>query len=99
LRVGHFIGMHGLQALPLFAAGLAILGAGRLDDRVRLRLVLLAAGGVRRAHRADHGSGVTRRPLLGPSCPMAVAAAGLLALLIGGSLMIMRTAIPVGANR
>jgi hypothetical protein len=30
---------------------------------------------------------------------MAVAAAGLLALLIGGSLMIMRTAIPVGANR
>jgi hypothetical protein len=44
LRVGHFIGMHGLQAVPLLAFALAYLGTRvvRLaDERVRVRLVLV----------------------------------------------------------
>ncbi|NUR72359.1 MAG: hypothetical protein HOU81_16210 [Hamadaea sp.] len=46
LRVGHFIGMHALQALPLFALALMLLGRrfGRLaDEQTRARLVLTAA--------------------------------------------------------
>ncbi|MEU8786792.1 hypothetical protein [Streptomyces sp. NPDC048637] len=48
LRIPHFVGMHALQALPLFLYGIEAL-AGRFtrlrDERVRLRLVLVAAGG------------------------------------------------------
>jgi len=47
LRIPHFVGMHALQLLPLFAIILGALG-GRTrllaDDRVRIRLVVVAAG-------------------------------------------------------
>lgn len=42
LRVGHFIGMHALQALPLLAA---VLAAVRLDPTTRTRIVVAAAAG------------------------------------------------------
>jgi hypothetical protein len=48
LRAGHFVGIHALQALPLFAMALALLARRyhRLRDvRRRSRLVLVAAGG------------------------------------------------------
>jgi hypothetical protein len=49
LRVPHFLGMHALQALPLFVIGLELL-ARRLgvlrSGRVRLHLVALAAVGI-----------------------------------------------------
>jgi hypothetical protein len=38
LRIGHFVGLHALQALPL----LAILLGRRFDERIRARLVLVA---------------------------------------------------------
>lgn len=47
LRISHFIGMHALQLLPLLVLVLAALAprfARLADERVRLRLVLLAAG-------------------------------------------------------
>ncbi|GGT45384.1 hypothetical protein [Streptomyces purpureus] len=47
LRIGHFVGMHALQALPLVLLLLAALAPRftRLrDDRVRTRMTLLAAG-------------------------------------------------------
>lgn len=47
LRIPHFIGMHALQLLPLFALGLGAL-AGRFpllgEETVRTRLVLVASG-------------------------------------------------------
>jgi hypothetical protein len=40
LRIGHFVGLHGLQALPLLA--FILLRFGRLDETGRARLVLVA---------------------------------------------------------
>jgi hypothetical protein len=48
LRIGHFVGMHALQALPLLAFALAALGRRyrRLaGERVRTRLISVAAAG------------------------------------------------------
>ncbi|MFD5094369.1 hypothetical protein ACFWMR_27465 [Amycolatopsis thailandensis] len=48
LRIPHFLGLHGLQALPLLALALGVLAARypRLrDDVVRLRLVVIAGVG------------------------------------------------------
>ena len=44
LRIGHFVGLHALQALPLLAFLLNRYLAGRLDERTRARLVLVAGG-------------------------------------------------------
>jgi hypothetical protein len=41
LRIGHFIGMHALQGLPLLAAGLAL--TSRWDVTTRVRVVRVAA--------------------------------------------------------
>jgi hypothetical protein len=48
LRIPHFIGMHALQVLPLFAIVLGALGRrwrALASDRTRLELVVLAIGG------------------------------------------------------
>ncbi|MFC5060641.1 hypothetical protein [Actinomycetospora atypica] len=47
LRIGHFVGLHALQALPLLALGLGFLAARVVvlrADTVRTRLVIVAAG-------------------------------------------------------
>lgn len=43
LRVSHFIGMHALQALPLFALGLRAAAGRQVTEGIRLRIVLTAA--------------------------------------------------------
>jgi hypothetical protein len=45
LRIGHFVGMHALQLLPLLAAGLAAVGRGRLDETARVGIVQVVAAG------------------------------------------------------
>jgi hypothetical protein len=42
LRIGHFVGLHGLQALPLLAILLSTVFGRRLDERTRARLLLVA---------------------------------------------------------
>jgi hypothetical protein len=42
LRIGHFVGLHGLQALPLLAIALSAFLGHRLDEATRARLLLVA---------------------------------------------------------
>ncbi|MFU8850255.1 hypothetical protein ACNAW0_04590 [Micromonospora sp. SL1-18] len=44
LRIGHFVGLHALQALPLLAILLNRYLGTRLDERTRVRLVVVAGG-------------------------------------------------------
>lgn len=43
LRIGHFVGLHALQALPILATLLSRF-ATRLDERTRVRLLVVAGG-------------------------------------------------------
>ena len=45
LRIGHFVGMHALQLLPLLAAGLAAGAGGRLDENGWAGVVVAVAAG------------------------------------------------------
>lgn len=98
LRIGHFIGMHGLQALPLLAAGLAILGAGRWTETLRLRLVLIAGVAYAGLVGLVTWQALRGEPLLGPSLPVLAAAAVLaLGTAIAAALVVRsaRTSAPV----
>ncbi|WBB69247.1 hypothetical protein [Micromonospora sp. WMMD812] len=44
LRIGHFVGMHALQALPILAILLGQFLGRRLDERTQARLVIVAGG-------------------------------------------------------
>ncbi|WP_406044574.1 hypothetical protein OG799_08885 [Micromonospora sp. NBC_00898] len=44
LRIGHFVGLHALQALPILAILLSRFGGTRLDERRRVRLLVVAGG-------------------------------------------------------
>jgi hypothetical protein len=71
LRVGHFVGLHGLQALPLLAAGLATLArrwapAARLDELTQSRIVVTAATGYALAVVLLTVQALRAQPLLAP---------------------------------
>ena len=44
LRIGHFVGLHALQALPILAILLSRFLGTRLDERTRVRLLVVAGG-------------------------------------------------------
>ncbi len=90
LRVGHFVGMHALQALPLLAFLLA-LAARRFtrlgDELLRTRLVLIAASAYAALTLLVVWQALRGQPLLSPDAltlsallAVVVAAAGALAL-------------------
>lgn len=94
LRVGHFIGMHALQVLPLLAAVLSGSHARRWDARSRVRIVQLGGAVYAGIVVVTTWQALRGRPLLDPD-GATLAAAGCLALLAAvASALIARTARP-----
>jgi hypothetical protein len=82
LRVGHFVGMHALQVLPLLAAVLAVPQARQLPELVRLRLVRLAGAGYLGLLLVLVWQALRGQPLTAPD-PVTLAVLG--ALLVAGA--------------
>ncbi|MFD5324382.1 hypothetical protein [Streptomyces sp. NPDC127092] len=83
LRVAHFFGMHALQLVPLLLLLLAALAprfARLADDRVRLRLTLVASGAYAGTFVLVTWQALRGQPLLSPDA-LTLAAAGTLAVL------------------
>jgi hypothetical protein len=78
LRIGHFVGLHGLQALPLLALLLTRYGR-RLTERTRVGLLLVAGGGYGGLTVLLTWQALRGQPLLRPD-DLTLTAAGLLAI-------------------
>jgi hypothetical protein len=90
LRVGHFIGLHGLQGLPLI--GLALRRRRRLDERGRTALVGVAGAGWLGVTALVTGQALRGQPLLQPDAlTLAAAAALALAVVVAGAEVVRRT--------
>jgi hypothetical protein len=85
LRIGHFVGLHGLQALPILAF-LLIRYATMLDDRTKVRLLRVAALGYALLTATLTWQALRGQPLLRPDA---------LTLTVAGSLV---AAFAVGAG-
>lgn len=94
LRVAHFFGMHALQLLPLLLLVLTVLAPrfGHLaDDRIRLRLVVTAAGAYAAAFVLLTWQALRGQPLLEPD-GLTLAAAGVIVLAaLAGSALSLRS--------
>ncbi|MDO3685631.1 hypothetical protein [Micromonospora sp. C28ISP2-4] len=77
LRVGHFVGMHALQALPLLAILLDRFLGARLDELTRARLVLVGAAAYAGLTLLLTAQALRGQPLLAPDA-LTLAAAGVL---------------------
>ncbi|WND23824.1 hypothetical protein [Streptomyces violaceus] len=103
LRIPHFFGMHALQLLPLLVMVLSFLAprfARLADDRVRLRLVLVASGAYAAAFALLLWQALRGRPLTGPD-GATLGATGLIlitvALGVYGALRTGRTSVATTA--
>ncbi|QIK11675.1 hypothetical protein G7Z12_29965 [Streptomyces sp. ID38640] len=102
LRIPHFVGMHALQALPLFLYGIEAM-AGRFirlrDERVRLRLVLVAAGGATALLTLLTWQALRGQALIHPDGATLAALAALAAATAAGTCAALRRPAPAGGNR
>jgi hypothetical protein len=95
LRIGHFVGMHALQLLPLVAAGLAALGHARLDETARVRIVHVAAAAYAGLVVLVTWQALRAQPLLAPDA-LTLAA---LAVVVGGTALALVTVLRSAAQR
>jgi hypothetical protein len=95
LRIGHFVGMHALQLLPLVAAGLAALGRARLDETARVRIVQVAAAAYAGLVVLVTWQALRAQPLLAPDA-LTLAA---LAVVVGGTGLALVTVLRSAAQR
>lgn len=94
LRIAHFFGMHALQLVPLVLLVLAALApryARLADDRVRLRLVLVAAGSYAATFALVTWQALRGQPLLSPDAATLTAAAALAVLTLASTALALRT--------
>ena len=93
LRIGHFVGLHAVQVLPLLAAGLARLG--RLDERARTRTVQVAGAAYAALVLLVTWQALRGQPLLAPD-PATLA---VLAVLLAGTAAALATVLRGSARR
>ena len=95
LRIGHFVGLHGMQVVPLVALGLLLLAprvAVLRPERVRVRLVLVAAGAWTGLTLLLTGQALRGQPLLAPDAWTLGAAAALVVGTLFAVSTVLRTA-------
>ena len=93
LRIAHFIGMHGLQVLPLLAIALTLIPrTARLSQRTRTRIVLLAAFGYTGVYAITLWQALRGQAITSPDAATLLAAAALLVAVTASALAINRTA-------
>jgi hypothetical protein len=98
LRIAHFVGMHALQGLPLFAAALAV--GHRLDEVTRVRLVQIAAAAWTGLVVLLTWQALRAQPLLAPDALTLAALGALVAVTVAamvGTLAATRSSIPTAA--
>lgn len=88
LRVPHFVGMHGLQVMILLALGLAALG---LAERVRTRLVAVAALGYAGLFAVLVWQALRGEPLVHPGATTWAALGGLAVVVAAGAGLALRS--------
>ncbi|MEV6593100.1 hypothetical protein [Streptomyces acidicola] len=97
LRIPHFFGMHALQFLPLVVMLLTVLAprfARLADDRVRLRLVVLASGAYAAAFALVLWQALRGQPLIHPD-GVTLGAAGVILLAVAlGTYASLRAGTP-----
>lgn len=100
LRVPHFVGMHALQALPLFVVALILLAprVARLrDPRVRLRLVLVTSGAYAAVVALVAWQALRGQPLVHPDGATLAAAGLIVTATAAGVLAALRPAAPASS--
>lgn len=98
LRIAHFVGMHALQGLPLFAAALAV--GHRLDEVTRVRLVQVAAAAWTGLVVLLAWQALRAQPLLAPDAPTLAALGVLVAVTVAatvGTLAAARSSVATAA--
>ncbi|WP_327322408.1 hypothetical protein OG735_07930 [Streptomyces sp. NBC_01210] len=97
LRIPHFVGMHALQLIPLFLLALIVLAPRftRLrDERVRLRLVLVASGTYAAVLALVTWQALRGQPLIHPDGATLGAAALILVAAAAGALVSLLSTTP-----
>jgi hypothetical protein len=92
LRVGHFVGMHALQALPLLGAVLLAVPGRLLPGASRLHLVRLAGAGYLGLLALLTWQALRGQPLTAPDATTLAAFAALVVAVAVGALVIVRGA-------
>ncbi|MFC4149508.1 hypothetical protein ACFO0M_24945 [Micromonospora mangrovi] len=77
LRIGHFVGLHALQALPIMAILLRRFFGTRLDERTQVRLLVVAGGAYGVLTLLLTWQALRGQPLLRPDAVTLAAAAAL----------------------
>jgi hypothetical protein len=98
LRIAHFIGMHALQGLPLFAAALAV--GHHFDEITRVRLVQVAAAAWTGLVVLLTWQALRAQPLLAPDALTLAALGALVAVTVAatvGTLAAARSSVPTAA--
>jgi hypothetical protein len=104
LRIGHFVGLHGLQAIPLLAFALSALAGRWLDQATRARLLLVAAAAYAVLTLSLTWQALRAQPLLHPDALTLAVWAGLAVAAAAGATAVIaagrrgRRSAPVGTR-